>query len=225
MRPTPAIGARSTGETPCSSRLPTRSHGITPRRPRSADVASAWRSGDGRQDPAADSGPLRAHRRPGPTTSRATVAGTAVPAHRPAHHEAYRSTGKHPPTAANTVRAALEQNPLLLTNQERYRDFYAGRTPSRAGARGVGTRRRAARSTAGRARRNGLHIQRRADIRIGAGEDRNALRDGHRLRGARRGDPRGPDASKNSTTTASRRPPNKLEQIRESMRTDKSDNS
>ncbi len=33
------------------------------------------------------------------------------------HHEACRSTGKHPPAAANTVRAA--QDSLLLTNQER----------------------------------------------------------------------------------------------------------
>ena len=69
--------------------------------------------------PLAGDGPLRAHHRPGPTTSPARLAGTAVPAHRPAHHEADRSTGKHPPTAANTVRAAPEQNSLLLTNQER----------------------------------------------------------------------------------------------------------
>jgi hypothetical protein len=34
------------------------------------------------------------------------VAGTAVPAHRHAHTEACRSTGKHPPAAAKTVRAA-----------------------------------------------------------------------------------------------------------------------
>ena len=42
----------------------------------------------------------------------------AVPAHRHTHREACRSTGEHPPTAANTVRAAQES--LLLTNQERY---------------------------------------------------------------------------------------------------------
>ena len=46
------------------------------------------------------------------------MAGTAVPAHRHAHHEACRSTGEHPPAAANTVRAA--QDSLLLTNQERF---------------------------------------------------------------------------------------------------------
>jgi hypothetical protein len=44
------------------------------------------------------------------------MAGTAVPAHRHTHHEACRSTGQHPPTAANTVRAA--QDSLLLTNLE-----------------------------------------------------------------------------------------------------------
>ena len=92
--------------------------GTMPRRPRSADVASDWRSGGGRQDPAADSGPLWAHHRPGPNISRAPHNdGAAVPAHRHAHHEASRSTGKHPPPAANTVRAA--QDSLLLTNQER----------------------------------------------------------------------------------------------------------
>jgi hypothetical protein len=53
-----------------------------------------------------------------PTVPRATVAGAAVPVHRHAH-EAYRSTGQHPPPAANTVRAAAEQDSLLLTNQER----------------------------------------------------------------------------------------------------------
>ena len=89
-----------------------------PRRPRSGDVASDWRSGDGRQDPATDSGPLRALHRPGPTISRAPHNdGAAVAAHRHAHQEACRSTAKHPPPAANTVRAA--QDSLLLTNQER----------------------------------------------------------------------------------------------------------
>jgi fumarate hydratase class II len=42
---------------------------------------------------------------------RTTVAGTAVPAHRRAHHEACRSTGEHPPAAANTVRAANRARP------------------------------------------------------------------------------------------------------------------
>ena len=79
----------------------------------------AWRSGDGRQDPATDSGPLRALHRPDLTLTRAPhMAGTAVPAHRHTHHEACRSTGEHPPTAANTVRAA--QDSLLITNQERW---------------------------------------------------------------------------------------------------------
>jgi hypothetical protein len=53
-----------------------------------------------------DSGPLRAHHRPGLIVTRVTVAGTAVPVHRHAHTEARRSTGKHPPAAAKTVRAA-----------------------------------------------------------------------------------------------------------------------
>ena len=58
---------------PCSSRLPIHRPSPPPSRrgrPRSADVASDWRSGDGRQDPATDSGPLRAHHRPGPTHHR-----------------------------------------------------------------------------------------------------------------------------------------------------------
>jgi N-formylglutamate amidohydrolase len=46
------------------------------------------------------------------------VAGAAVPAHRHTHHEACRSTGEHPPAAANTVRAV--QDSLLRTNQERF---------------------------------------------------------------------------------------------------------
>ena len=61
----------------------------------------------------ADRGPLRAHHRPGPTATRTTMAGTAAPAHRRAP-EVHRSTGKHPPAAATTVRAA--QDSLLLTN-------------------------------------------------------------------------------------------------------------
>ena len=99
---------------PYSSRLPIRSPAITARRPRSADVASAWRSGDGRQDPATDRGPLWALHRPGPIINRTALAGATVPAHRHAHTEACRSTGEHPPAAANTVRAA--QDSLLLTN-------------------------------------------------------------------------------------------------------------
>src|SRR4029077_201107 len=119
MPPTPVSGASNIGVIPCSSRLPIRppSPLITGPRPRSADVASAWRSGDCRQDPAPDSGPARAHHRSAPTTDPTTVAGAAVPAHRHTHHQAYRSTGEHPPAAANTVRAA--QDSLLLTNQER----------------------------------------------------------------------------------------------------------
>jgi hypothetical protein len=93
----PAYASRwvlNTGANPCNSRLPNRLPGTMPRRPRSADVASDWRSGDGRQDPATDSGPLRAHHRPGPLASRAPhAAGTVVLAHRHTHHEACRSTG------------------------------------------------------------------------------------------------------------------------------------
>jgi len=63
-------------------------------------------------------GPLRAHHRPGPIANPTTKAGTAVPAHRYAH-DAHRSPGKHPPAAANTVRAATEQHSLLLTHKER----------------------------------------------------------------------------------------------------------
>src|ERR1700682_5695742 len=37
----------------------------------------------------------------------------------PAAHDAHRSTGEHPPAAAKTVRAATEQDSLLLTHQER----------------------------------------------------------------------------------------------------------
>jgi hypothetical protein len=48
----------------------------------------------------------------------ATWVGTAVPAHRRAH-DAGRSTGKHSPPAASTVRAAPEQDSLLLTRKER----------------------------------------------------------------------------------------------------------
>jgi Transposase, Mutator family len=94
---------------------------ITGRRPRSADVASAWRSGDGRQDPAPNSGCVRALHRPGRKSRRAPHHdGAVVLAHRHAHNDdqACRSTGEHPPPAANTVRAA--QDSLLLTNQERF---------------------------------------------------------------------------------------------------------
>ena len=57
---------------------------------------------------------VRAHHRLAPSTG-TMVAGTAVPAHRHAHHEAYRSTGQHPPAAVNTVRAA--QDSILVTNR------------------------------------------------------------------------------------------------------------
>jgi hypothetical protein len=89
------------------------------RRPRSADVDSASRSGVDRQDPAPNSGCVRALHRPDLTSRRAPHDGAVVLAHRHAHHddEACRSTREHPPSAANTVRAA--QDSLLLTNQER----------------------------------------------------------------------------------------------------------
>jgi hypothetical protein len=61
---------------------------------------------------------LRARHRPGPIANPTALAGTAVPAHRYAH-DAHRSTGEHPPAAANTVRAATEQHSLLLTHKER----------------------------------------------------------------------------------------------------------
>ncbi len=67
--------------------------------------------------PAPDSGPLRAHHRPGPITTRAPHAGAVVPTHRHTHLEVWRSTGQHPPAATNTVRPA--QDSLLLSNQER----------------------------------------------------------------------------------------------------------
>jgi hypothetical protein len=58
--------------------------------------------------------------RPDLTSHRAPHDGAVVLAHRHAHHddEACRSTREHPPSAANTVRAA--QDSLLLTNQERW---------------------------------------------------------------------------------------------------------
>jgi hypothetical protein len=69
---------------------------------------------DTRQDPAPDSGRVRAHHRPDPTTNRAPHHdGAVVPAH-PHPHEERGSTGEHPPPAANTVRAA--QDPLLISN-------------------------------------------------------------------------------------------------------------
>ena len=68
-----------------------------PRRPRSADVALDWRSGGGRQDPAADSGPLWARHRPGPNISRAPHHdGAAVPA-------TDTPTTKHPGPPENTT--------------------------------------------------------------------------------------------------------------------------
>jgi hypothetical protein len=64
---------------------------------------------------------VRALHRPDLTSHRAPHDGAVVLAHRHAHHddEACRSTREHPPSAANTVRAA--QDPLLLTNQERFK--------------------------------------------------------------------------------------------------------
>jgi hypothetical protein len=120
--PTPASGATSIGVNPCSSRLPIRplSPCITVPQPRSADVDSASRSGVGRQDPAPNSGCVRALHRSDLTSRRAPHDGAAVLAHRHAHNDdkAYRSTREHPPPAANTVRAA--QDSPLLTNQERF---------------------------------------------------------------------------------------------------------
>src|SRR6267378_6945539 len=80
MRPTPADGAPSTGPNRYNSRLPNRSPAITARRPRSADVASDWRSGDGRQDPA---------------TGQRTLAGTppARPDRQPNHEGRHGSSG------------------------------------------------------------------------------------------------------------------------------------
>jgi hypothetical protein len=81
-----------------------------------------------------------------PISNPATVAGTAVPTHRHAH-DAHRSPGKHPPPAANTVRAATEQqNSLLLTHKERCAacDLAAGLLPRyrprRVGRRTTGTK-------------------------------------------------------------------------------------
>jgi hypothetical protein len=89
------------------SRLPInpRSPSIMGRGPRSVDVASAWRSGVGRQDPAPDSGRVWAHHRPGPI-----------------------STGQHPPPAANTVRAAQDTASSRRVHGE-FRLDLASRTP------------------------------------------------------------------------------------------------
>jgi IS605 OrfB family transposase len=67
-----------------------------------------------------DSGRVRALHRPDLTSHRQPYGSATVPAHQVTHNddEAPRSTGKHPPPAANTVRAA--QDSLLLTNQERF---------------------------------------------------------------------------------------------------------
>jgi hypothetical protein len=68
----------------------------------------------------------------GPRSGQRTAAGTppARPDHQPKttrgcgssgspqSHQGRGSTGQHPPAAANTVRAATEQNSLLLPNQE-----------------------------------------------------------------------------------------------------------
>jgi hypothetical protein len=63
-----------------------------------------------------DRGRVRALHRPDLTTHRAHTVMRSAPAHRHAHNddEACRSTGQHPPPAANTVRAA--QDSLLITN-------------------------------------------------------------------------------------------------------------
>ncbi|MDT5103468.1 MAG: hypothetical protein QOI25_981, partial [Mycobacterium sp.] len=81
--------------------------------PRHGDQATAGRTRNGQR-------PLRALHRSGRIAHLATCVGTAVPAHRQAHHGACRSTGEHRPPAANTVRAAPEQNSLLLTHEERF---------------------------------------------------------------------------------------------------------
>jgi hypothetical protein len=82
-------------------------------------VVSNWRSGNGWQDPAPDSGPWRALHRPGLSFTVTTVGrhGSSGP---PAAHDAYRFTGEHPPAAAKTVRAATQQNSLLLSKEERW---------------------------------------------------------------------------------------------------------
>ena len=61
------------------------------------DVASAWRSGDGRQDPAADSGPLRALHRPGPTVTgdHTRVSSSGPPTHPPRGVPVHRRTPTH----------------------------------------------------------------------------------------------------------------------------------
>ena len=66
-----------------------------------------------RQRTSAGTPPARPDHHPSTTRD-----GAVVPAHRHAHNddEACRSTGQHPPPAANTVRAA--QDSLLLSNQE-----------------------------------------------------------------------------------------------------------
>ena len=69
-RPTPAAGVPNTGD-PTATDLRTAHPGIMARRPRSATWPRHWRSGGGRQDPAPDSGPLRAGHLPGPNISRA----------------------------------------------------------------------------------------------------------------------------------------------------------
>ena len=101
---------------PYKSRLPTRPQcrGTTPRRLRSADVASDWRFGDGQQVSAADSGPLLALRWLGRGVIRELHGCVAVPAHRYGELQPCRSIGEHAHPAAKTVRTAREQDLLPL---------------------------------------------------------------------------------------------------------------
>jgi hypothetical protein len=64
-----------------------------------------------------------------------------APVHRHAP-QACRSAGQHAPPAAKTVRAATEQNSLLLSNQERLR-VTPGSTMSNMRTRGRNVRRTA----------------------------------------------------------------------------------
>jgi hypothetical protein len=75
-----------------------------------------------RQRTAASTPPARPNHQPRPYD------GAAVPAH-PHPHDACGSTGRHPPPAVNTVRAA--QDSLLLTNQERFRPKTRRALPAR----------------------------------------------------------------------------------------------
>ena len=117
----------------CSTLAPAADFRTAPRAP--------WRGGRDRATWPRTGDPAAAGRTPHPTADRCGQAtcqaptsaehngGAAAPAHRHAHHEASRSTGKHPPPAANTVRAA--QDSLLLTNQERLISHLTGTRPRR----------------------------------------------------------------------------------------------